>query len=73
MDSVLKATPESVTCRCNNQAVVFALASRSSCNTEIIHLLFFIEAHRQFILRCVHLLGAKNTVTDALSRNKLSS
>ena len=66
----------SVTCRCDNQTVVSVLASRSSRNAEIMHLLrclFFIEARMQFTLHCVHLPGVENTVADALSRNDLVS
>lgn len=53
-----------------------ALATRLSCNTDMMHLLrclFFIEARFEFGLSCVHLPGAENGQADALSRNDMAS
>lgn len=57
-----------MTCNCNNQVVVAALASRSSRNTEMMHLLrclFIIEASLQFSF---HSIGQHNW-EELLDRN----
>eukprot|EP00731_Ephydatia_muelleri_P036077 Em0199g3a len=61
-----------VTCRCENQAVVSTLLSRTSREEHMMHMLrclFYIEAAFDFQLRCHHIPGVLNTAADALSRN----
>ena len=61
-----------VTCRCDNQAVVSTLLSRTSREEHMMHMLrclFYIEAAFNFQLRCHHIPGVQNTAADALSRN----
>ncbi len=52
---------------CDNQAVVHMLASRSSKNSQLMHLfrcLFFVETQFQFTLRLVHIAGIANELAD---------
>lgn len=67
---------QTVLCRCDNQAVVFALLSRSCRDPNLMHLLrtlFFFEAHFQFSLHAEHIAGKDNPLADDLSRNNLPS
>ena len=61
---------------CDNEAVVHMMASRSSRNPDLMHLLrclFFLEADYGFSLSIVHIAGIANDRADDLSRNKMSS
>ena len=61
-----------VTFRCDNDAVVWALSSRSTRDPSLMHLLrclFFLEASFQFEHEAHHLPGKANLAVDALSRN----
>lgn len=61
---------------CDNEAVVHMLASRSSKNPELMHLLrglFFIEAESNFSLSVVHITGVANDLADDLSRDRAMS
>lgn len=52
---------------CDNEAVVHMIASRSSENAELMHLLrclFFIEATWQFTLLARHVRGKENVMAD---------
>ena len=63
-----------VACYCDNQAVVATLASRSSKEERLAHLLrclFYFEALYQFELRGFHIPGTQNRVADALSLNHI--
>ena len=63
-----------VRAHCDNEAVVHMMASRSSKNPELMHLLrclFFIEADCGFSLSVVHIAGTANILADDLSRNRL--
>ena len=65
-----------VRCLCDNQAAVHTIASRSSRDPTLMHLLrclFFMEAWFQFELVAVHIPGTLNTRADDLSRDRLSS
>ena len=65
-----------VSCRCDNQAAVQTIASRSCRDPSLMHLLrclFFLEAHYQFELVATHLPGVENSLADDLSRNRLPS
>ena len=65
-----------VRCRCDNQAAVCTIASRSSRDPTMMHLLrclFFMEAWFQFELVAVHIPGMSNSWADDLSRDRLSS
>lgn len=67
---------QTVRCRCDNQAVVFALLNRSCRDPNLMHLLrtlFFFEAHFQFSLHAEHIAGKDNQLADDLSRNNLPS
>ena len=58
--------------RCDNQAAVHAVSSRSCKDRSQMHLLqclFFCEAHYQFRLTAVYLPGILNGLADDLSRN----
>ena len=66
----------SICCRCDNQAVVAALTTRSSRETHLMHMLrclFFIEAHHQFQLTATYISTLDNHVADDLSRNRVMS
>ena len=61
--------------RCDNQAAVQAIASRSCRDQPMMHLircLFFLEAWFGFELVAVHLPGEENSLADDLSRNRRS-
>ena len=61
-----------VLCRCDNQAVVAVINTRSSHDKDIMHLLrvlFFIEANFDFMTKAVHIPGAENKIADDISRN----
>ena len=63
-----------VACYCDNQAVVATLATRSSKEERLAHLLrclFYFKALFQFELRGIHIPGAQNQAADALSRNRI--
>ena len=67
---------QSVLCRCDNQAAVQVISSRSCRDPGLTHLmrcLFFLEATYQFELTAVHVAGRDNQLADDLSRNQLSS
>ena len=52
-----------VLCRCDNQAVVAVINARSSLDKDIMHLLrvlFFIEAHFDFMTKATHIPGTEN-------------
>ena len=58
----------------DNQAVVAVLSTRSSRDTQMLHLLrclFFFQAQFQFELKAQHVPGRLNAAADALSRNNL--
>lgn len=63
-----------VTVYCDNEAVVCMMASRSSRDPNLMHLLrclFFVEAAWQFTLSARHIRGVANVLADAVSRNNL--
>ncbi|KAL5518085.1 hypothetical protein EMCRGX_G003764 [Ephydatia muelleri] len=67
---------QKVLCHCNNQVVVAAIRSRSSAQTQIMHLLrclFFIEASSNFSPAAEYITSAENAIADALSRDNLNS
>ena len=50
-------------CRCDNQAVVAVINARCSLDKDVMHLLrvlFFIEAHFDFMLKTTHIPGIEN-------------
>ena len=64
-----------ILCRCDNLSTVEIIQSHYSWEDNLIHLLcylFFVEAAFNFSFILKHLLGWKNDVADALSRNSLS-
>ena len=64
-----------VLCRCDNQAVVAALNSRSCRENHIMHMLrclFFFEAHFDCDLLAVYISSQDNDRADALSRDNMS-
>lgn len=64
-----------VQCKCDNEAVVAVITSRTSKNVPVMHLLrclFFFEATFNFAIKAMHLPGATNELADDLSRNRLS-
>ena len=66
---------EIVNCRCDNKAVVAVLKSRTSKDSNLMHLLrclAFLEARYTFRIVSTHLAGVGNTLADDLSRNHLS-
>ena len=65
-----------VTCKCDNQAVVQMISSRSCRDQSLMHLLrclFFMEAQLQFELTTTHIAWVHNSLADDLSRNRRSS
>eukprot|EP00731_Ephydatia_muelleri_P003574 Em0001g3574a len=67
---------QKVLCHCNNQVVVAAIRSRSSAQTQIMHLLrclFFIKASSNFSPAAEYITSAENAIADALSRDNLNS
>ena len=61
---------QKVLCHCDNEVVVAAIRSRSSAQTQIMHLLrclFFIEASSNFSLAAEYITSADNAIADALS------
>ena len=61
--------------RCDNQAVVHAVAGRSCRDQTMMHLvrcLFFLEAWFSFELTAAYLPGVENKLADDLSRNRMS-
>ena len=63
-----------VNCRCDNDAVVAVLTSRSSKDPDLIYLLrclTFSEARLSFRIVASHIAGKHNVLADALSRNNL--
>ncbi len=65
-----------VTCRCDNQAVVACLRSRTSKSGGIMHLLrclTFVEAHYRMHIDSIYIDTHANHLADDLSRNRLSS
>lgn len=66
---------KSVRAQCDNVAVVAIVNSGSSREPEAMHLLrwlAFLEAKHSFHLFATHIRGVFKTLTDALSRDKLS-
>lgn len=63
-----------INCRCDNQAVVAVLQSRSSKEVEIMHLLqcLFFEAGSSFQIQSSYIVGVENTLTDNISWNNMS-
>ena len=64
-----------VQCKCDNEAVVAVITSRTSKNVPVMHLLrclFFFEATFNCAIKAMHLPGATNELADDLSRNRLS-
>ena len=62
--------------RCDNQAAVQAVSSRSCRDRSLMHLLrclFFLEAYYQFELVASYLPGEANTLADDLSRDRRSA
>ena len=65
-----------VGCRCDNQAVVAVLRTRTRKDAHIMHLLrclFFFEAAFSFHIQASHIAGALNTLANDISRNNLPS
>lgn len=65
-----------VTCRCDNAAVVAIVNSGKSKVDRLMHLmrsLFFIIAKWNVVLECRHIPGVDNGAADALSRDNLPS
>ena len=65
-----------VNCRCDNMAVVAVINSRTSRDPDLMHqlrCLAFFEAKFSFSVKASHIAGAKNSLADDLSRNRLSS
>ena len=63
-------------CRCDNQGVVAVINTRSSHDKDIMHLLrvlFFFEAHFDFMTKAVHIPGAENKTADDVSHNRAIS
>ena len=63
-----------VKCRCDNEAVVAVLRTRTSRDGSIMHLLrclFFLEAHFAFSVVSSHVAGVDNGMADDLSRDRL--
>lgn len=59
----------------DNKAVVDIINSTSTKNTHLMHLtrvLVFMAAHFNFWFKAKHIEGQKNSLADALSRNKMS-
>ena len=62
--------------RCDNQAVVAVLHSRTSKEPGIMHLLrclFFFEAKFSFHIIASHIAGVENSLGDDISRNNMLS
>ena len=60
---------------CDNYAVVQAINARRAKDWDIMRLLrclFFFSAHFKFTLSLAHVQGVKNSIADAISRNRLS-
>ena len=65
-----------VTCQCDNVAVVAIVNSGKSKMDRLMHLLrnlFFIIAKWNVVLECRHIPGVDNGAADALSRDNLPS
>ena len=65
-----------VTCRCNNAAVVAIVNSGKSKVDRLMHLmqsLFFIIAKWNVVLECRHITGEGNGAADVLSHDNLPS
>lgn len=64
---------KTVRSQCDNAAVVAVLNSRTSREPEVMHLLrclAFLEAKHSFCTFATHIQGSRNTLADALSRDK---
>ena len=63
-----------VTCRCNNQAVVKIISSRSCRDQNLMHLLQCLlhGGNFQFELIATHIAGVHNGLADDLSCNRCS-
>ena len=60
--------------RCDNQAVVAVLRSRTSKDSSLMHslrCLAFLEAHFAFMITAIHIPGVENSLADDLSRDRL--
>ena len=69
-------TNQQILCRCDNQAVVASLRSRTSKHGHCMHMLralAFVEVHHRFILRTVYIDTMSNHLADDLSRDNMSS
>ena len=67
---------QTVTCRCDNAAVVAIVKSGRSKMERVMHLmrsLFFFTARWNVVLACTHIPGVDNGAVDVLSRNNLPS
>ena len=67
---------KTVMCKCDNQAVVAILASRTCRDNQLMHLLrclFFFESHFNFSFMASHIPGVDNDLADDLSRDNLES
>ena len=65
-----------VMCKCDNQAVVAVIGSRTSSDKQIMHMLrclFFLEASFDYHLVASHIPGIDNVLADDLSRNRPAS
>ena len=62
-------------CRCDNEAVVVVITTRTAHDKRIMQLLrclFFLEARFDCHLLASHIPGIHNELTDHLSRNRAS-
>ena len=69
-------TGATVLCKCDNEAVVAVITTRSARDKQIVQLLrclFFFEAHYDCHLVASHITGAANELADHLSRNRATS
>lgn len=65
-------TGKTVRAKCDNMAVVMMVNSRTSRESEAMHLLrclAFLEAKHSFHIFATHIQGARNVLADALSRD----
>ena len=65
---------KSLSCRCDNEAVVHIINSGTSKDPSVMGLmrcLHFIVARFNILMSASHVAGSKNSIADALSRNNL--
>ena len=60
-------------CKCDNQAAVAVINTRSSHIMHPLRVLFFIEVHFDFMSKTVHIPGAENKIVDDISHNRAIS